>query len=266
MKRYIFVLLTLAVLFGCKKQETEPQTKEVEAASSVKIEAASIAGHDAVVATPNNAGQAVVILLAETTDVKAAVAEPSVNKKVTEQCLLGGYKLCIVAVSSSDNADFVKDVKKEFPDAAKFYLLGYLKGGSLVYEAAMKYPEEFKAFGSVNGPIDYNSYSKTGFKAPVNFVHVHGTANTVYLWNGKDKGYAGAAISVGAAVAAAKCVYYETGYYLARDGFEKVNYTHYLGSVSGKDVMFYQVPGGKNDWCDSSFEVYNAIWQFFNKH
>lgn len=263
MKKYIFILLSLAVLFGCNKKETEPGT-DPKAASSVKIEALTIADHDVVVATPVNAGSSVVILLAETTDVKAAVAEPSVNKKVTEQCLLGGYKLCIVAISSSDSADFVKEMKKEFPDAAKFYLLGYLKGGSLVYEAAMKYPEEFKAFGSVNGPIDFASYSKMNFKAPVNFVHVHGTDNNVYLWNGKDQNYAGAALSIGAVVAADKCAYYETGYYLARDGYGKVKYTHYLGSSFGKDVMFYQVPGGKNDWCDCNFEVYNAIWQFFN--
>ena len=266
MKRYLLVLLFLAVLFGCKKQETDPETGEPEVAASVKIEAGTVADHDLIVATPCNAGSSVVILLAETTDVKAAVAVPSVNKKVTEQCLLEGYTLCIVGISSSDNPDFIKEIKIEFPNASKFYLLGYLKGGSLAYAAAMKYPGEFKAFGSVNGPIDYATYSKTDFTVPVNFIHVHGTANTVYMWNGKDKEYAGAALSVGAAVAAAKCVHYETGSYLARDGYEKVTYTHYIGSSHGKDVMFYQVPGGKNDWCDSNFEVYNAIWQFFNKH
>lgn len=264
MKKYLFVLMTLAVLFGCKKQENG--TVQTEVKSSVKLEAVTIAGHDAVVATPDNAGSSVVILLAETTDVKAAIKDPSVNRKVTEQCLLGAYRLCIVKTSSSDNADFVKDIKKEFTGAAKFYLLGYLKGGSLAYQTAMKYPAEFNAFGSVNGPIDYTSYANAGFTGPVNFVHVHGDANTVFGWNGKDKSYAGAAISVGAAVAANKCSHYETGYYLARDGYEKVNYIHYIGSASGKDVMFYQVPGGINNWCDSNFEVYNAIWQFFNKH
>lgn len=265
MKKYLFSLITLSVLFGCNKN-IDPVNPDTEAKSSVKIEAATIAGHDAIVATPENAGSSAVILLAETTDVKSAVAVPSVNRKVIEQCLLGGYTLCIVGISPSDNADFVKDIKNEFSKISKFYLLGYLKGGSLVYEAAMKYPNEFKAFGSVNGPIDFASYSKNGFSAPVNFVHVHGTANTAYLWNGKDKDYAGAALSAGAAVAAAKCAYYETGYYLARDGYEKVSYTHYLGSPAQKDVMFYQVPGGKNDWCDSNFEVYNAIWQFFKIH
>lgn len=264
MKRFLFILITLTVLAGCNKEVTDSGTTDQEA--SVKIEALSIAGHEAVVATPCNADSTVVILLSESTDVKSAVAVPSVNTKVTEQCLLGAYKLCIVGISSLDNADIIKDIKKEFPNASRYYLLGYKKGGSLVYEAAMKYPEEFKAFGSVNGPIDYSRYSKTDFKAPVNFVHVHGSANKVFLWNGKDKDYAGAALSVGAVVAAAKSVYYETGYYLARDGYEKVNYTHYLGSASGKDVMLYQVPGGNNDWCDSNFEVYNAIWQFFNKH
>ncbi len=265
MKRYLFVLLTFCILIGCSKQESGKD--KPEAKSSVTIEATSLAGHDAVVATPcNYESSAVVILLAETTNVKAAVSEPSVNKKVTEQCLLGGYKLCIVAISSSDDVEFIKEIKNEFTGVQNFYLLGYLKGGSLVYEAAMKYPNEFKAFGSVNGPIDYARYSKTGFTAPVNFVHVQGTANPMYLWNGKDKEYAGASLSVGAAVAAAKCSYYETGYYLARNGYDKVTYTRYLGASSGKEVMFYQVPDGKDDWCDSNFEVYNAIWKFFKKH
>lgn len=257
MRRLIIVSLLALALAACAKQEE---------AASVNIEAGTIAGHDVIVATPGNAGSSVVILFAETADVKAAIATPSVNRKVTEQCLLGAYTLCIVGISSSDDPDFIKEIKKEFPKASKFYLLGYLKGGSLAYAAAMKYPNEFRAFGSVNGPVDYATYSKTDFIVPVNFVHVQGTANTVYLWNGKDKEYAGAALSVGAVVAAARCVYYETGYCLAKDGYEKVTYTHYLGSSYGKDVMFYEVPGGKNDWCDSNFEVYNAIWQFFNKH
>lgn len=265
MKRYLFIILTLSVLLGCTKNETGTDGQEDEA--SVKIEAVSIDGHNAVVATPcNYESTSVVILLAETTNVKAAVSEPSVNKKVTEQCLLGKYKLCIVAITSSDDVEFLTRIKEKFTEASKFYLLGYLKGGSLVYDAAMKYPDEFNAFGSVNGPIDYTRYSKSDFKMPVNFVYVHGTANQMYIWNGVDKEYAGASLSVGAAVAAAKCSYYETGHYLARNGYDKVSYTHYLGSSSGNDVMFYQVPGGKNDWCDSNFEVYNAIWQFFKKH
>lgn len=267
MKRTIFVIISLLSFAAVSCEKNSADDVNTGGESSLTYDTAPVAGRDAVVVKPEDidADAPVVVLLSDDTTLRSLSSRtPDINFKAAEHCLIGRYVLCVIAAGENADVSFLSSVRESFPGASKLYLLSYRNG--LSYTAAMLMPDEFAAFGCVSGAIDVEAYRANGFRKPVPFVHVHATDNSVYKWNGVEDRYVSVPLSVGAIVAADRCITFETSDLLPRDGKGRVSCTHYIDGESGCDVKLYCVESGDNGWCDEEFEVYNQIWNFFKTH
>ena len=266
MKKLIYIVIA-AVLFSvaCEKSDTNNGTP-AGGESSLTYFTEKIADHDAVVVKPVEleADAPVVVILTRDVELRTLSLEtPNINFKAAEHCLIGRYALCVIAAEGND-VSFLPAVKATFPEASKFYLLSYRNG--LAYTVAMRMPDAFAAYGCISGAIDAEVYKNEGFQKPVSFVHVHGTENAVYKWEGTEGKSVAVPLSIGAVAALDKCVTFTTSDLLPREGKGRVSCTRYIGGQSGCDVMLYSVESANSGWCDEEFEVYNQVWNFLKKH
>lgn len=265
MKKLIYIIISL-VLFAvaCEKSNTE-NNQPAASDSSLTYSTDKIADHDAVVVKPAEleADAPVVVILTRDVELRTLSATPNINFKAAEHCLIGRYALCVIAAEGND-VSFLPAVKATFPEASKFYLLSYRNG--LAYTVAMRMPDAFAAYGCISGAIDAEVYKSEGFQKPVSFVHVHGTENAVYKWEGTENVSVAVPLSVGAVAALDKCVTFNISDLLPREGKGRVSCTRYIGGASGCDVALYSVESANSGWCDEEFEVYNQVWNFLKKH
>jgi len=266
MKKTLFIIIPFLLLaVACEKNGTGSDSP-TGFESSLVYAAESIADHDALVVKPEEIDDdaPVLVLLADDLALRSSVEAPNINFKAAEHCLIGRYTLCVIAVHGKESISFLSAVRDKFPAASKLYLLSYRNG--LSYTAAMQMPDGFDAFGCVSGAIDVETYRNGDFRKPVSFVHVHAADNSVCKWNGTENEHVSVPLSVGAVVAADKCITFKTSDLLPRDGKGRVSCISYLGGQSGCDVKLYRVESANSGWCDAEFEVYNELWNFFKTH
>ncbi len=152
------------------------------------------------------------------------------------------------------------------------FLTGMSNGGELCFMFAYMNPTLFRAYASVSGLTMEWLYNEHKLNEPVHFMEIHGNADPTSWWNGdhENKGgwgeYLPVPIGVGAVVAANRCATMKVDSIPAlSDSTRMVIRTHYGDAPSGKDVVLYEVQGGKHTWQAKDVSTSEIIWNFFRQ-
>lgn len=147
---------------------------------------------------------------------------------------------------------------------------GMSNGGEMCYLMAHRYPQKFCAIISLAGLNMEWIYRSMRPKCAVPFMEVHGTADMTSKWVGDvtDKDGWGKYISVPAAVGRmidVNCCTHEEC-----DTLPVVRNTvvrhHYMGGTDGKDVMLYEIIGGKHSKGEKDMDLGEEMWNFFRRY
>ena len=150
------------------------------------------------------------------------------------------------------------------------FMAGMSNGGDLCYQLVYTAPGLFKAYASVAGLTFEWVYNGHRLTEPVDFMEIHGNADTTSRWTGDhdNAGGWGAYIPVPMAVAAIaannRCATMAAASVASLTGDGRMlKRTVYGGSPTGKTVVLYEVDGGRNSWHAKDIDTGETVWQFF---
>lgn len=164
-----------------------------------------------------------------------------------------------------------KKIQKEYGLCPKnLFFSGMSNGGEMCYLMAHRYPEKFAAIASLAGLEMEWIYRTMKPSCPVAFMEVHGTQDMTSKWVGdpENKDGWGKYISVPAAVGrmiSTNCCTYEVVDTLPVIRNTVVRH-QYLGGTEGKDVVLYEVIGGKHSKGEKDMPLGDTLWEFFKKY
>lgn len=174
-----------------------------------------------------------------------------------------------------DEISFFKALLDEVCAAEKLnrdnvFMAGMSNGGDLCYQLVYTAPGLFKAYASVAGLTFEWVYNGHRLTEPVDFMEIHGNADTTSRWTGDhdNAGGWGAYIPVPMAVAAIaannRCATMAAASVASLTGDGRMlKRTVYGGSPTGKTVVLYEVDGGRHSWHAKDIDTGETVWQFF---
>ena len=169
-------------------------------------------------------------------------------------------------------AALLKEVCKRFNlSRENVFLTGMSNGGDLCYQIIYTKPDLFKAYASVAG-LTFEYAYKNKLTKPVSLLEIHGNVDHTSMWMGdhENTGGWGPYIPVPLAVAAIaannRCTTMSASSMPSKaDPDRSIDITTYGGSQSGKDVVLYEVEGGKHSWHDKDVDTGEIIISFFSR-
>jgi len=165
-------------------------------------------------------------------------------------------------------------VQNEFKlNPKNLFFSGVSNGGEMCYYLAHRYPQRFAAIASLAGLCMEWIYREYTPSCAVPFIEVHGTADLTSRWEGdpENKYGWGKYISVPAAVGrmiSTNCCTREIcdTLPLKTQGRNVVVKHHYTGGTEGKDVILYEILGGRHSNGNSDIDLPFELWSFFKKY
>lgn len=174
-----------------------------------------------------------------------------------------------------DEADFFRALLAEVTSRFNLsrdnvFMAGMSNGGDLCYQLAFTSPELFRGYASVAGLAFEWLYRQHKLSIPVHFLEIHGNADRTSRWEGdltNDGGW-GCYISVPQAVRSLAenngCTKVAVDSLASlRDPQRLITRTVHTGSPSGREVVLYEIYGGKHSWADRDLPTAEIIWDFF---
>lgn len=153
------------------------------------------------------------------------------------------------------------------------FLSGMSNGGDMCYVMAYSEQTTFKGFASIVGQHMLWSYKERKQSRPVPFMEIHGTADRVSCWEGDMKNkygwnpYLPVTMAVQAIAGNNGCPIEEV---TTEQGLPNAKFGPIVKHrYSGKDVpevILYEVKNGQHGWFDTTMDVCDTIWQFFQKY
>lgn len=177
---------------------------------------------------------------------------------------------------SVDEADFFRCLINEVTSRFRLsrdnvFMAGMSNGGDLCYQLAFTAPELFKAYASVAGLAFEWLCKNHRLSLPVHFLEIHGNADRTSRWEGNltnDGGW-GCYIAVPEAIGMIAgnngCRKVTTDSLCSmRDPQRLITRTVHSGAPSGREVVLYEIHGGKHSWADKDLPTAEIIWNFFS--
>lgn len=162
-------------------------------------------------------------------------------------------------------------IQKEYKlNPRNLFFSGMSNGGEMCYLMAHRYPEKFAAIASLAGLQMEWIYRTMKPSCPVAFMEIHGTADKTSKWEGdpENKDGWGKYTSVPAAVGrmvSTNCCTHEICDTLPVIRNTVVRH-QYVGGNDEKDVVLYEIIGGKHARGEKDLPLCDVLWEFFKKN
>lgn len=176
-----------------------------------------------------------------------------------------------------DEADFFRSLLSEVTSRFNLsrdnvFMAGMSNGGDLCYQLAFTAPELFRAYASVAGLAFEWLYRQHSLSIPVHFLEIHGNADRTSRWEGdltNDGGwgcYIPVPNAIGSLVENNGCTKVQSdSLFSLRDPSRLITRTVHSGAPSGREVVLYEIHGGKHSWAAQDLPTAEIIWDFFSR-
>lgn len=183
--------------------------------------------------------------------------------------------------------ELLERLKKDLTlDTRRIYLVGISNGGAMAQRLAMEHPELWAAVATVAGCNQFAAAQRIQPSAPMSVLHIHGTGDTIWPYNGGKVSGVGlmqsAEDSVAGWVEANGAVKAEDQPLptVNKEDPTTVSRTRYQNRETGHEVEFYKIEGGGHAWprgqqylpqaimgvVSTQISANQLIWRFFKRH